>query len=113
MPVEWLGAPQPDHLMSLSTGVLVVDNRPAERQAVIALLRGLGHRPRSADSVAAAARLLAKEGIGVALLSLGTADPDAFGSLRRLRSASPTMAILLLAPAAEAARAAQLLRHGA
>jgi DNA-binding NtrC family response regulator len=99
--------------MSLSTGVLVIDSRPDERQAMVSLLRGFGHRVRAVDSVGAAAALIARNGVEVAVLSLGTADPDPIGSLRRLRSASPATAILLLAPAAEAARAAQLLRHGA
>jgi DNA-binding NtrC family response regulator len=104
---------EPDLPMSPRIGVLVIASQPAERQTIISILRELGHRPRAADSVEAAARLLAKEGIEAALLSLGTADPDAPTSLRRLRSASPAVAILLLAPAPEAARAVQLLRHGA
>jgi diguanylate cyclase (GGDEF)-like protein/PAS domain S-box-containing protein len=96
--------------------VLLIENQLEEGRQILDMIRDSGStifELSHVESTADAERYLATRSVCIVLLDLGLVDSDGLEAMRRVRSASPGAAMVLLSSADAEAIAVQALQEGA
>ena len=96
------------------TTVLVVEDEPKLRDALVDALRAAGHQPAGAAGVTDAHQLIEREPIGCVLLDIRLRDGDGLELLRELRAGPHRHVPIIMATAyGDSERTIQAMRDGA
>jgi len=80
----------------MSTGILLVEDDEAIASGLVRVLEGQGHAVRRLAHGLPALAAAEDDGVGLVILDLGLPDLDGIEVCRRLRSARPELAVLIL-----------------
>jgi two-component system response regulator AtoC len=95
------------------TQILIIDDEAPSREALVLLLKSTGHDVRGAGSGTEAFQLLAEEGCDIIITDLFLPDIDGIDILKRVKSASPAIEVILITGHASAETAVRAMKEGA